>query len=377
MLAFKSISQQVLFALIGVVSFTISYLIIPQIKFIVKHKRLLDKPNERSTHKHSTATLGGIAFIPGIYIALYLIDYMDFDNVGMSIVLGVIFMGLLGIRDDLMGVSPRVKILFQAVIVVLAMLSGKAIYVSSFDGFLSVGEIPLVASYALAIFAVVVIVNSYNLIDGINGLAGMLGFVMFASFAFVFYKSENYFYTGLCSSASGSLLGFLRYNTSSKSKDRIFMGDTGSMIMGVILGFCSLKFLSLSPQEFKQAGMEAQDKFIVLISILIVMFMDTSRVFTIRTIKTGNPFYPDRNHIHHIIVDYTALGHIKTSLILATFNTLVFALIYSLSGKVSTLALVAVLFLVFVMATSLLFYINRNYGTKRIKYKIRKMFRKK
>ncbi len=317
-----------LLILIGLASFIISFLMIPQVSLIIKKKNLMEVPNNRSSHIDITPTMGGIAFVPAICFSILLLDFFDTDKVSMSIAFGVMIMLFVGIKDDLFGVSPKIKILFQTLAVTFIFFVSSDIRITTFDNFLFASEIPFWVAYLFAVFTTIVIVNSYNLIDGINGLAAMVGSVIFMSFSYIFYKSSDYFYSGLCIACIGSLIGFLRYNISRKKDKNIFMGDTGSMIMGFLISIFTLRFLSLNSQELLDANVQPNLKFFVLISVLIILFLDTTRVFIIRTLKSGNPFKADRNHIHHIILDYIFYSHIKTSLFLSFLNLVIFIIVY-------------------------------------------------
>lgn len=360
-----------LLILIGLASFIISFLMIPQVSLIVKKKNLMEVPNNRSSHIDITPTMGGIAFVPAICFSILLLDFFDTDKVSMSIAFGVMIMLFVGIKDDLFGVSPKIKILFQTLAVTFIFFVSSDIRITTFDNFLFASEIPFWVAYLFAVFTTIVIVNSYNLIDGINGLAAMVGSVIFMSFSYIFYKSSDYFYSGLCIACIGSLIGFLRYNISRKKDKNIFMGDTGSMIMGFLISIFTLRFLSLNSQELLDANVQPNLKFFVLISVLIILFLDTTRVFIIRTLKSGNPFKADRNHIHHIILDYIFYSHIKTSLFLSFLNLVIFIIVLYLNTRLNQYEIFFALILIIVFLTISLFYFNKSFSARRIKSKIK------
>lgn len=360
-----------LLILIGLASFIISFLMIPQVSLIVKKKNLMEVPNNRSSHIDITPTMGGIAFVPAICFSILLLDFFDTDKVSMSIAFGVMIMLFVGIKDDLFRVSPKIKILFQTLAVTFIFFVSSDIRITTFDNFLFASEIPFWVAYLFAVFTTIVIVNSYNLIDGINGLAAMVGSVIFMSFSYIFYKSSDYFYSGLCIACIGSLIGFLRYNISRKKDKNIFMGDTGSMIMGFLISIFTLRFLSLNSQELLDANVQPNLKFFVLISVLIILFLDTTRVFIIRTLKSGNPFKADRNHIHHIILDYIFYSHIKTSLFLSFLNLVIFIIVLYLNTRLNQYEIFFALILIIVFLTISLFYFNKSFSARRIKSKIK------
>lgn len=369
------LSYEGIIVLVTLISFIISYLTIPRIQLVVKLKRLMDSPNHRSSHKELTPTMGGIAFFASLLLSLFFIDFYDEDNLSMGLIAGLLVLFYIGLKDDLIGVAPKTKIGGQILSTLFAMTS-ISIGLFSFDGFLWLDEIPVWFSCLLSIGITVSIVNAYNLIDGINGLASMVGIVIFAAFGYIFYLSDNQYYVLLSASSIGFLLAFLRYNISKRKKKNIFMGDTGSMIVGFVISICSLKLLGLSHFELQKAGIFDYNKFGILLAILFIPSIDTARVFIIRVFKKRSPFFADRNHTHHIAIDYMKLTHKQASLLLSGLNLLVFGLIYWLNYYIYPLLLFSILLLIFVGITLLLFYFNRSYAVRKKKHKVQKIINK-
>jgi len=228
-------------AFVFFVSLFAAYFTLPSIIYVVKQKNLMDKPNERSSHKEKTPTLGGISFFVSVVFTLFILRSFDADNVGINILAGVGVLFFVGLKDDLVGVNPSTKIIGQ-IIATLILFFGTNLKIISLDSFLGITDIPYWFSVLFSCGMVMAIVNSYNLIDGINGSASMVGMVIFASFTYLFYDAEMYYYVFLSILCIGFLLAFLRYNLSSKK--RVFMGDTGSMIVGFLLAVLAIKFFN-------------------------------------------------------------------------------------------------------------------------------------
>ena len=243
--------------------------------------------------------------------------------------------------------------------------------ITSLNGFLGFYELPLWISYFLGIFIIISIVNAYNLIDGINGSASMVGIMIFSIFSYIFYQTEDYYFVLLSISSIGCLSAFLRYNISKKNS--IFMGDTGSLLIGFVIGVCTLRFLNLPIERLSMANINYYNKFVLVFIILYIPFVDTMRVFLIRILKHRSPFFADRNHIHHIMIDYMKLSHIQASLLLALFNLLVFIFFYIANLYISTITLFIVLFLFIIGTTLILFYYNRSFSVRRNKQKIQRI----
>ena len=349
-------------------SLGVAYFSLPSIIYVVKQKNLMDKPNERSSHKEKTPTLGGLSFFVSLIFTLFLLRPFDNDNVGINILSGVGVLFFVGLKDDLTGVNPSTKIIGQ-IIATLILFFGSGLKITTLNNFLGITDIPYWFSILISCAIVMAIVNSYNLIDGINGSAAMVGIVIFSAFAYVFYDAEMYYYFLLSILCIGFLLAFLRYNLSNKK--RVFMGDTGSMIVGFILAVLAIKFFALDTTSLESAIINPANKVWVLLSIIFIPFFDTTRVFTSRIIRHGKPFKADRSHIHHVIIDYLKLSHAKASILLASINLSVFIVILCLNTYLSSLWLGVVFCAIFAGLVCILFYINRSYYTRKNKQKIR------
>lgn len=361
--------------LAGVVSFLVSYLTIPRIISVVKIKKLMDNPNHRSSHKEVTPTMGGIAFFASIIFGLFFIAPYDTDNITTAVAVGSVILFYIGIKDDLVGVAPMTKIGGQILSIVFVMTSlgfCKNALFGSFGTF----ETPLWLFYFIGICLTVAVVNAYNLIDGINGLASMVGIVIFAIFGYIFTHTNQHYYAVLSVVGIGFLLAFLRYNVSRENQRRIFMGDTGSMIVGFLISVCSLKFLNTNFADYQSIEIQNENKILLLIAILFIPFIDTLRVSIIRIMKKVSPFFADRNHTHHVIIDYTKLTHFQTSTVLAVTNLLAFLGIYFLNLYVSPWILGVFILALFIGGTLLLFYFNRSYAVRKKKHKVQKMIDK-
>lgn len=367
---YSNLSFELLSLLIVFQSFIVSYLVIPRIISIVRIKNLMDKPNQRSSHKEKTPTMGGVAFFASLLSSLYFLQVYDSHKLGLSLVIGLLILFYIGIKDDLVGVSPRTKIIGQMLSFIFVMDSNE-LSITSLNGFLGFYELPLWISYFLGIFIIISIVNAYNLIDGINGSASMVGIMIFSIFSYIFYQTEDYYFVLLSISSIGCLTAFLRYNISKKNS--IFMGDTGSLLIGFVIGVCTLRFLNLPIERLSMANINYYNKFVLVFIILYIPFVDTMRVFLIRILKHRSPFFADRNHIHHIMIDYMKLSHIQASLLLALFNLLVFIFFYIANLYISTITLFIFLFLFIIGTTLILFYYNRSFSVRRNKQKIQRI----
>ena len=257
----------------------------PAIIRISKVKRLAARPNHRSVHKVRIPNLGGI----GVFVAINLIitflgNYFEDDNL-LSLLGAITILFFTGLVDDLIDMKAKHKLLSQ-IITTLAIVLLTNLRIHNFHGILGLYELPYFVSVILTVFGYVLIINAYNLIDGVDGLAGTYA-ITITSFFGIFYffnGNDSMFFLSIC--IVGSLISFLVFNFSKKEK--IFMGDTGSMVIGFLLAYQAFGFLSV---EFNPAFLIQSSKAPVFILALFTFpFVDTIRVFVIRILKRTKSF---------------------------------------------------------------------------------------
>ena len=293
-----------------IISALVSSQAIPKVIRVSHSLKLFDQPNARSAAKHVVPTLGGIAIFLGLVFGITL-SADDYILPNLRFILAaIIIMFFIGLKDDILNISPWKKISAQVISSLLIILFAGYRF-TSLHGFLGIYEIPFAASLLLTIFVIIVFINAFNLIDGIDGLAS--GLSMFACLVFGgwFYLSGHYEFTILAASLFGALGGFFFFNVYG-TKHKIFMGDTGSLVLGLVMAVLVIQFNEMNidqSQPFAVASAPA-----VSFGILIYPLLDVIRVFTIRILQGRSPFSPDKNHIHHRLL---ALGFSHKS---ATFT---------------------------------------------------------
>ncbi|NIX63934.1 undecaprenyl/decaprenyl-phosphate alpha-N-acetylglucosaminyl 1-phosphate transferase [Gaetbulibacter sp. S0825] len=347
-------------------AYLLTFLIIPKIIGLVEYKKLMDEPNIRSSHVKVTPTLGGIAFFYSIILALFFLKDWGKFNESIYLVPGLTILFITGLKDDLVVLSPFSKLLAQLVAIAF-ILSNASFTIYSLNGFFGIYEIPIYVFYTIGAFMMLTIINAYNLIDGIDGLAAIVGIVILIIYTTIFYMTKEYFYALISLTLNGCLMAFLRYNLSDEKK--IFMGDTGSLIVGYIISILTLKFLALSPNSLKDLPFALENVPLIAISILIVPLFDTARVFTIRVANKRSPFSSDRNHTHHILIDYFNLSHRQASFIIGGFNLIFVYLIIILGSTSYNFWLLTVLVITAVLLAY--FFYRFNYSFSNLKRKIR------
>lgn len=338
----------------------LTYLTIPKIIGVVEYKRLMDDPNQRSSHKLRTPTLGGIAFFYVMVLALFFIKDRDVFDEAMYILPGLTILFVVGLKDDLVVLSPGSKLLAQ-IAAISFILVNESFTIFSLNGFFNINEIPYFLYLAIGGFVMLTIINSYNLIDGIDGLASIIGIVILMIYTAIFYLSNEPFYALISIALNASLLAFFGFNVSSNKK--IFMGDTGSLIVGFIISILTLKFLALKPESYEGLPFLLENAPLIAISILIVPLFDTARVFALRIANKRSPFSPDRNHTHHVLIDFWGLTHKQASFIIGCFNLIFVVLFIILGSKAKNTGMVIMLVGVVILLAYIFFRYNYNFTT--------------
>lgn len=313
-------------------AFLVTFFGIPVIIKIAKDKKLFDEPDERKVHKAVIPTLGGLGIFGGFILAA-LMGVPNNSSNFQYFIAAIMVIFFLGVKDDILLLSASKKFIGQLIAAGIIIKFG-GIQLTNMHGFLGFGEIPRLASLILTTFTIIVITNSFNLIDGVDGLAGSLGLLTSTVFGSYFLITGQLMYAVMGFSLAGSLLAFLIYNF---SPAKIFMGDTGSLLLGLLNAVFVIRFIdSTATSSYPIYSAPA-----IGFSILIVPLFDTMRVFSLRIIKRRSPFSPDRNHIHHFLLDF-GLSHKMITLVCVTVNILFIALAYNLRGLGTSWVLLAV-----------------------------------
>lgn len=290
-----------------VVSFAFTALLMPWLIELCRQKGLYDQPNERKVHHNKIPRLGGLLFAPAMSIGivagfLYLGVSVESSQLPvfrlstMILMAGLFLIYLIGVLDDLLGLSARVKFAVQVAASAFMPLCG--LYINNLYGLFGLWEIPFWAGSALTVFVCLLIVNSVNLIDGIDGLSSGLSMLALTAFAALFWELGVESYTLVSLGLIGAVAAFFFFNVfgSERRGTKTFMGDTGSLVLGYTLAYLSIKYAMNNPSVLapRPHGM------VVVITLLAVPVFDLVRVACMRLVHGKGIFHPDKTHIHHL-----------------------------------------------------------------------------
>jgi len=346
----SQLSPEIVLVLTFVVSFLITYLSVPTIVFVAREKKLFDEPTRRKSHNRQIPSLGGIAIFAGFTVAAgSFINYSHVPSL-QYILVACIIIFFVGIKDDVIVIAPRTKLIGQIAAALVLIFPGD-MYLSSLHGFLGVYFISSTFfSMLLTLFVIIVIINSFNLIDGIDGLAASIGMLTTTFFGLWFFVSGNIPYSLISAALFGTLTGFFRFNILGE-KNKIFMGDTGSLVVGFIVAVQVIMFNEQNVGFTSAFSIKSAPA--VSFAVLIVPLFDTLRVFIIRISRKRSPFSADNNHLHHCLLKL-GFSHVQSTLIIV-FANLCFITLALLFQNIGIIWLTVV---ILGIATILSFYIE-------------------
>jgi len=326
-----------------VTAFLVVVFTMPSLIKVARMKHLVDEPSEaRKLHARSVPTIGGIIIFASVIFS-YALWFPDAKLIGAGdqgykslymamgqaysdlkyLMAAMVLLFFIGVKDDIIGFSPVKKLVGHMVVgYILVVMAG--IRITDMHGIFGVYELPDSISIAFSFFVYVVLVNAINLIDGVDGLAGGIGLIASLAFGIWLLQAGDVALSLLAFVLAGALAGFLVFNF---HPARIFMGDSGSLIIGAILAVLAMRVVdhdtSRLPHYLRQVSSP-----IFVMSVLAYPLVDTLRVFIYRMVRGRSPFSADRNHIHHRLMAL-GLGHRGTTMVLYAYAVLIIALSFT------------------------------------------------
>ena len=303
--------------LLGLVVAIIS---IPPILRVSRAKNLFEPFEERKVHTKVVPPLGGVAIFLGFTLSTIVsTDGYSFDAL-KYIIASVILMFFIGLKDDLIAISAKKKFVVQVFAAVLLVTLG-GVQITTIHGMFGIEEIHHFTGLFLTLFIMLALVNAYNLVDGIDGLASGLAILAAVVFGSWFWLTGHVQFSVMSFALAGSLSGFFLYNVFG-DKNKLFMGDTGSLVIGLVISTLVVKFNEFNAVKSIPFAVGAAPS--VSFAIVIVPLIDTLRVITIRLLEKRSPFSPDKNHVHHRLLSLVN-NHLQVTLIIITANVVLIA----------------------------------------------------
>jgi len=315
-----------------VMAFVLTLIFIPPVIFMVKRFKLFDRPNARKEHIVPTPTFGGISIFAGMMVSLlFWFKFYNHPSI-ITFFLSMILLFGVGIMDDLKDLAARYKLVIEAGVATLLAISG--IRITSFGGLFGINELHITAQYIITVVTIVGITNALNLIDGIDGLAGGLGFMSLVTLGIFLTISKDLNYAMIAFALAGALLGFLYFNF---NPARIFMGDTGSLMLGFVIAVLCVQLMKVNAIHPTPV---VPNIYVFTLGIVMIPVFDTLRVFGTRIWKGRSPFSADKTHIHHLITN-KGFTHAFAARIICVFHGFILILVYWMKNWKPELQVVA------------------------------------
>lgn len=341
----------------GILAFLATYYAIPVIIKVAEAKKLYDEPDEvRKLHIKPIPSLGGFGIFIGFTLAVLLNVNFSATPEFQYYIASFLVIFFVGIKDDILVLSAMKKFFGQLIVAGILMFKADLL-ITNMHGFLGMHAIDTTFSYFFTLFTIVVIINAFNLIDGVDGLAGSVGLISCVVFGTFFLINNNVPYALISFSFAAAVFAFLIYNF---QPAKIFMGDTGSLLLGLVNSILVIKFIETG-SGYSVYPVIATPA--VGFAIILLPLMDTLRVFGIRILHGRSPFSPDRNHIHHLLLD-RGLNHKGVTLTCSVICALFIATGFLLQGIGTTWLVAALMSCFFIGIYSL--YLTR----PRVKMKV-------
>lgn len=304
--------------LIGLISFAFGLLGMPVVVRIAKAKGLVVRPNKRMSHTGEVPNIGGLN-ICFSFILTYLLFEYDQLSQSQFFLIGLFAIMAVGFIDDVLVLTPLTKLLGET-LAGIALVGFADLRITHLHGIFGIEQISIIPSYAISLFILIAIINAVNLIDGIDGLASGLGILYCLFFAVYFGLAgeTSWSILGIC--MIGALAVFFIYNVFGL-REKIFMGDSGSLLLGYLLTAFVFRFCEINAYHEVPEWLHMNAAPAVAICVLTIPIFDTIRVSLTRIKHHRSPFQPDKNHIHHLLLR-TGLNHIQTTCVLLSVSVL-------------------------------------------------------
>lgn len=319
-------------------SFIVTFIAIPSIVRVSKVRGLMANPNGRTSHIIPTPNLGGVAIFAGVIVSSVVFTGITTAHELKYIIAAMLIIFFVGLKDDLHPMVAYKKFIGQTVAILFILIPGD-FHLSSLHGLLGIYELSYPISLLVTYVLFLALINSFNLIDGIDGLASGVGILSSTFFGIVFLLDNHLAYAVMSFILSSTLIAFFYFNVFSKT-NKIFLGDTGAMLIGLILAIFAVRFLNFECQSL--AISQSHSSPAILLGVLIIPIFDTARVFILRILRGQSPFEADRTHIHHRLLDLSG-SHIKTTAIILFVNVLFIAIALILRNINTELLIVIIL----------------------------------
>jgi UDP-GlcNAc:undecaprenyl-phosphate GlcNAc-1-phosphate transferase len=276
------------------IAYAITCLILITVRPLAIRIGLVDSPDHRKLHAGQIPLIGGIGMFGGFVFAALILSISLQPYRTLFAAAGLLV--FLGILDDFHELSARARLVGQ-LMAALILTMGGGLFLTSLGNIIDTGDIllPQWLSWFLTIFAVMSVINAMNMLDGLDGLAGLIALIGTGSLMILTVGAGDYVTASLIGLVCVVLIAFLQFNWRWKAPARIFMGDAGSMFLGLALVWFAI-YCSQAPHQTVRP--------VTMVWILAVPLCELMTVFIFRLIQRRSPLKAGRDHMHYLLLDY-------------------------------------------------------------------------
>ena len=297
----------------------------PQVMKFAKKRNIVDNPDARKLQRNPVPVMGGVAVFFGLVAGLCTATFFFDVSALLPMFIAISVMLCVGVADDVSSLSPWLRFAIEIVMVLMMMFVTK-MSLNNLHSLWGYWDLPGWISIPLTVVAVVGMINATNLIDGVDGLSS--GFCILASiiFGILFLKAGDITMVLLCLFTIGALIPFFFHNVFGM-KTKMFIGDGGSLMMGVVMS--SYVVTTISSGNLCGSVFAGSNLGLVAftLAVMCVPVFDTVRVMSMRILRRTSPFHPDKTHLHHLFIEL-GFSHVGTTASVLTLNLIVVLLWY-------------------------------------------------
>jgi UDP-N-acetylmuramyl pentapeptide phosphotransferase/UDP-N-acetylglucosamine-1-phosphate transferase len=269
-------------------------------------KNIIDKVNDRSSHNVVATRSGGIAVFASLFIISSFYYFYSSEIFDFSLIIPLSILLVVGLYDDIYNLDFKLKFIFQ--IIAAKIIIDNGLVIDNLHGILGIFEVNRTIAQLITIFFIVVIINSINFIDGIDGLAISIVNLFIILFEFFSISDTNFYYLSVIIIFSTLPLVYFNF----KKKNKVFLGDSGSLFLGALISVYVLKILS---QDYLIKHVYDMNKVLFVLSILTYPIVDIIRIVLLRIKEKKSPFEADKKHIHHLVLSKVKSHSLATIII--------------------------------------------------------------
>ena len=314
--------------LVSVVALVTSTVVFPFALKIAKTYGIVDNPNARKLQRVPVPVFGGVVVYSGILTGGLLLQALIPNTTLAWGLVAITVMMIIGTWDDMKDLPASFRFLIEIVLITgFILITGT--YIDNFHGMWGIYELDPLVGIPLSVFMGLTVINAVNMIDGVDGYSSGYGMLSCTCMAIAFWSVWSQLMVCMALIVIAALIPFFMHNVFGQ-KSRMFIGDGGTLMLGMMLVLMSFSAMS-HKGKMESLAEDGMSIMAFLAAVGCIPLFDTFRVFLMRLLRGRSPFKPDKTHLHHLFIDM-GFSHLGAAMFILFINLLV-VLIWMLSWK--------------------------------------------